>query len=60
MANGGKPDFGPARKLIAGVVNQKFIPEFKKDRLALYQKNLKADAEKLNVLKKKRAAMGAM
>jgi hypothetical protein len=40
-------------------VNQKFIPEFKKERLGLYQKDLKEDTEKLNALKKKRAAMGA-
>jgi hypothetical protein len=58
LANGGKPDFAPARKLIVGIVNQKFIPEFKKDRLALYQKDIKANTEKLSALKKKRAAMG--
>jgi hypothetical protein len=58
LANDGKPDFAAARKLIVGIVNQKFIPEFKKDRLALYQKDIKEETEKLNALKKKKAAMG--
>jgi hypothetical protein len=59
IANGEKPDLAAARKLVLGIVNQKFIPEFKKDRLALYQKDLKEETEKLNALKRKKAGMGA-
>ena len=59
IANGEKPNFAAARKLILGVVNQKFLPEFKKERLAMYHKVLKEEKEALDALKKKRAAMGS-
>lgn len=52
MAAGKKPDFGPARGLIVKLIDTKFIPLFKKDRLALYDKSMKEIALKLKTLNK--------
>jgi len=58
LANGSAPDFKPARALILKLVNTKFIPPFKKERLGLYVKLLEENAGKLKALEKKLADAG--
>ena len=58
IANGTAPDFKAARALILKLVNTKFIPPFKKERVELYDKLLKENAVKLKALKKQLADAG--
>jgi hypothetical protein len=53
LAAGKKPDFKPARALIVKMIDAKFIPPFRKERLALYDKDIKEMAAKLKGLKQK-------
>jgi hypothetical protein len=53
IAAGNKPDFKPARGLIVKMIDAKFIPPFRKERLALYDKDIKEMAQKLKGLKQK-------
>lgn len=56
--SGSKPDLAPGRKCIVGIINNKFIPEYRKTVLAQWQTELDAKVKKLDELNKKIASVG--
>jgi hypothetical protein len=58
IANGAAVDLKPARGAVVQIVNAKFIPLFRKERLALYDKDIKEETTKLNAAKKKYTDLG--
>jgi hypothetical protein len=55
---GSNPDLAPGRKCIVGIINSKFIPEFRKGVLAQWQTELSDKVKKLDELNKKIAGVG--